>query len=124
MAPPWALSAKSVLQIAFERSRTPPFKELGSPPAIDLYLLSGELLLPSQWRGGPRKRRWLLEIERESLDAVLHQLYQDIDAHGHHHGGGTRGDRLGGTLELLGVALRITNPRARISRSENRGKPF
>lgn len=65
-----------------------------------------------------------MEIEGESLDAVLHQLYQDIDAHGRHHGGGTRGEKLGGTLELLGVALRITNPRARISRSENRGKPF
>ncbi|GAA3797097.1 hypothetical protein GCM10022600_18520 [Qipengyuania pelagi] len=65
-----------------------------------------------------------MEIERESLDAVLHQLYQDIDKHGRQHGGGTRGDKLGGTVELLGVALRITNPRARISRSENRGKPF
>lgn len=75
-------------------------------------------------KGRPRKRRWLLEIERESLDAVLHQLYQDLDEHGHRHGGGSRGDRLGGTLELLGVSLRITNPRARISRSENRGKPF
>ena len=74
--------------------------------------------------GRPRKRCWLLEIERESLDAVLHQLYQDIDGHGRHHAGGTRGEKLGGTLELLGVALRITNPRARISRSENRGKPF
>lgn len=60
-----------------------------------------------------------MEIERESLDAVLHQLYQDIDEHGHPHAG-SRGD----TLELLGVALRLTNPRARISRSENRGKPF
>lgn len=65
-----------------------------------------------------------MEIERESLDAVLHQLYQDIDKHGRQHGGGTRGNKLGGTVELLGVALRITNPRARISRSENRGKPF
>lgn len=69
--------------------------------------------------GGPWRRCWLLEIERESLDAVLHQLYQDIDAHGRPHAG-SRGD----TLELLGVGLRITNPRARISRSENRGKPF
>jgi thymidylate synthase len=60
-----------------------------------------------------------MEIERESLDAVLHQLYQDIDAYGHPHAG-SRGE----TLELLGVTLRITNPRARISRSENRGKPF
>lgn len=65
-----------------------------------------------------------MEIERESLDAILYQLYQDVDAHGRQHGGGTRGDKLGGTLELLGVALRMTNPRARISRSENRGKPF
>lgn len=65
-----------------------------------------------------------MEIEGESLDAVLHQLYQNIDAHGHRHCGGTRSEKLGGTLELLGVALRITNPRARISRSENRGKPF
>lgn len=60
-----------------------------------------------------------MEIERDSLDAVLHQLYQDIDARGRPHAG-SRGE----TLELLGVALRITNPRARISRSENRGKPF
>jgi len=74
--------------------------------------------------GRPRERCWRLEIERESLDAVLHQLYHDIDEHGRQHGGGTRGDKLGGTVELLGVALRITNPRARISRSENRGKPF
>jgi len=65
-----------------------------------------------------------LEIEHESLDAILYRLYQDIDAQGHRHDGGTRGEKLGGTLELLGVALRITNPRARISRSENRGKPF
>lgn len=70
-------------------------------------------------KGGPRKRCWLLEIERESLDAVLHQLYQDIDSHGRQHAGSR-----GNTLELLGVTLRIANPRARISRSENRGKPF
>lgn len=61
----------------------------------------------------------LVEIERESLDAVLHQLYKEIDAHGRQHAGSR-----GNTLELLGVSLRITNPRARISRSENRGKPF
>ncbi|HEX8222487.1 MAG TPA: thymidylate synthase [Allosphingosinicella sp.] len=61
-----------------------------------------------------------MEIEGESLDQILHQLYQAIDKTGQPHGGGSRG----GTLELLGVALRIRKPRARISRSENRGKPF
>lgn len=72
----------------------------------------------------PCKGYWPLEIEGDSIDAILHQLYQGIHDHGCQHGGGTRGDKLGGSLELLGVALRITNPRARISRSENRGKPF
>ncbi len=60
-----------------------------------------------------------MEIIGESLDSVLHQLYLEIDANGQSNRG-SRGD----TLELLGVALRILKPRARISRSENRGKPF
>ena len=30
----------------------------------------------------------------------------------------------GDTIEQLGVSLRISQPRARLSRSENRGKPF
>jgi thymidylate synthase len=33
---------------------------------------------------------------------------------------GTRGP----TVEMLGVSIRLAKPRARISRSENRGKPF
>lgn len=61
-----------------------------------------------------------MEIQCESLDGVLYRLYSAIIKDGRPHGGGTRGK----TLELLGVSLRILKPRARISRSENRGKPF
>lgn len=60
-----------------------------------------------------------MEIEGESLDAVLHQLYRRLLGEGQ-PAGGTRGDN----REILGVSLRILKPRARISRSENRGKPF
>lgn len=60
-----------------------------------------------------------MEIEGLSLDAVLHQLYRKLLEHGQ-SAGGTRGDH----REILGVTLRISKPRARISRSENRGKPF
>ncbi|RSY89559.1 thymidylate synthase [Sphingomonas koreensis] len=60
-----------------------------------------------------------MEIEKECLDAVLYYLYQAIKEHGQTNAGSR-----GNTIELLGVALRITKPRARVSRSENRGKPF
>jgi thymidylate synthase len=59
-------------------------------------------------------------VEGDSLDGVLYQLYPAIKADGHWHGGGTRGK----SKELLGVLLKIKKPRARLSRSENRGKPF
>jgi len=61
-----------------------------------------------------------MEIVCDSLDGALFKLYEAIKAEGRPHGGGTRGK----SLELLGVVLRIRKPRARISRSENRGKPF
>lgn len=60
-----------------------------------------------------------MEITRDSLDAVLHALYRALDEYGESNAG-SRGQ----TKELLGVSLRIIKPRARISRSENRGKPF
>jgi thymidylate synthase len=60
-----------------------------------------------------------MEIEKECLDGILYHLYGAIKDRGVMNAG-TRGN----TLELLGVALRITKPRSRISRSENRGKPF
>ena len=60
-----------------------------------------------------------MEIQGECLDHVLHGLYQKLLRNGQPHTG-SRGD----TLELLGVAIGILKPRARISRSENRGRPF
>jgi thymidylate synthase len=60
-----------------------------------------------------------MEFEGESLDRVLHKLYTAISESGRSH----QGSR-GATRELLSVSLRILKPRARISRSENRGKPF
>lgn len=60
-----------------------------------------------------------MELEGESLDAVLHPLYRKLLEDGKAQGG-TRGKN----REILGVSLRILRPRARISRSENRGKPF
>lgn len=60
-----------------------------------------------------------MEIQGDCLDHVLHRLYQELLRNGQPHAG-SRGD----TIELLGVAIRILTPRARISRSENRGRPF
>ena len=60
-----------------------------------------------------------MELESESLDDILMRLYTFLPSSGVRNVG-SRGE----TLELLGVALRISNPRARLSRSENRGKPF
>lgn len=60
-----------------------------------------------------------MEISGDSLDAVLHRLYLSLVEEGEINEG-SRGE----TKELLGVSLRIHKPRARISRSENRGKPF
>lgn len=60
-----------------------------------------------------------MEIKAESIDDVLMNLYPElikIDAHNE----GTRGN----IYEILGALIKIENPRARISRSENRGKPF
>lgn len=61
-----------------------------------------------------------LEIGGDSLDDVLIELYKALLATNGRNEGGTRGP----TKELLGVTLRIENPRARLSRSEDRGKPF
>ena len=49
----------------------------------------------------------------------MHQLYRKL-LEGGQSAGGTRGDN----REILGVILRISQPRARISRSESRDKPF
>src|ERR1700726_4514698 len=60
-----------------------------------------------------------MEIEGESVDDILMDLYETLPRTGMRNVGSR-----GATLELLGVAFRIRNPRARLSRSENRGKPF
>jgi thymidylate synthase len=60
-----------------------------------------------------------MEIEAESLDDILIGLYEVLSNRGRPNKA-SRGD----TLELLGVSIRLRNPRARLSRSENRGKPF
>src|ERR1700744_3918532 len=60
-----------------------------------------------------------MEIIGEGLDDVLIDLYDQLLKTTSRNEGSR-----GGTLEILGVTLRISKPRARLSRSENRGKPF
>lgn len=60
-----------------------------------------------------------MELKSESLDGILYKLYPAIKKEGRPHTSSR-----GGTMELLSVSLRILKPRARISNSENRGKPF
>jgi len=60
-----------------------------------------------------------MEIVANSLDEILIELYERLLA----EGSANHGSR-GGTVELLGVTLRVLQPRARLSRSEDRGKPF
>jgi len=55
----------------------------------------------------------------EGIDEILIKLYPILLAEGAENAG-TRG----GMREKLGVSFRMTNPRARISRSQDRGKPF
>ncbi|MGB7034561.1 MAG: thymidylate synthase, partial [Xanthobacteraceae bacterium] len=60
-----------------------------------------------------------MEIAGEGLDEVLIDLYSKL-LKATSRNQGSRG----ATVEMLGVALRIARPRARLSRSENRGHPF
>ena len=55
----------------------------------------------------------------EGIDEILIELYPILLAEGSENVG-TRGEM----REKLGVSFRMTNPRARISRSQDRGKPF
>lgn len=54
-----------------------------------------------------------------TLDDLMRNVFSDILSHG-----GTIHPSKGEALELTGVLLELTNPRARLSRSETRGKPF
>lgn len=60
-----------------------------------------------------------MEIVEDCIDDILNKLYGAL-LEKNYINEGSRGK----TSELLGVALRLSNPRARISRSEDRGKPF
>ncbi|MFT0892975.1 thymidylate synthase [Pseudochelatococcus sp. G4_1912] len=60
-----------------------------------------------------------MEIVKEGIDDILIELYQALIEHGK-VSSGTRGE----IKEILGVLVTIRNPCARISCSENRGKPF
>jgi len=60
-----------------------------------------------------------MEFPGECLDDVLMDLYKELLASGSKNTSG-KGD----SLEHLGVILRITKPRARLSRSWTRGRPL
>ena len=60
-----------------------------------------------------------MEIVSESLDDLLAELYPALLSKPVENYG-----RRGKTSEIIGVALELQKPRARISRSENRGKLF
>jgi thymidylate synthase len=60
-----------------------------------------------------------MEISGESLDEILVDLYRRLLESGGENSG-SRGD----LYEFLGVSLRLTRPRSRVSLSESRGKPF
>lgn len=54
-----------------------------------------------------------------TLDDVMHHVIEDILSHGDHIN-----PTKGGAIERNGVLIELTNPRARLSRTETRGKPF
>ena len=60
-----------------------------------------------------------MEFAEDSLDAVLFKLYRALEVNGQQNVGSR-----GNTRELISVTLNIKKPRARLSISENRGKPF
>lgn len=60
-----------------------------------------------------------MEFAEDSLDAVLFKLYRALEVSGQQNVGSR-----GSTRELISVTLNIKKPRARLSISENRGKPF
>lgn len=60
-----------------------------------------------------------MEFPGDGLDDVLNDLYDALMRHGLPNTSTT-----GNSRELLGVTLRIAKPRARVSRSETRARPF
>ena len=60
-----------------------------------------------------------MEFLGDGLDDILNDLYGALLKGGVHNT-----SRNGGSLEFLGVTLRIAKPRARLSRSQTRARPF
>lgn len=60
-----------------------------------------------------------MEFVGEGLDDVLNDLYDALLKDGVQNASTN-----GGSIEFLGVTLRIAKPRARLSRSQTRGRPF
>lgn len=60
-----------------------------------------------------------MEFLGDGLDDILNDLYDALLKDGVHNTSTN-----GGSLEFLGVTLRIAKPRARLSRSQTRGRPF
>lgn len=60
-----------------------------------------------------------MEFVGDGLDDVLNDVYEALLRGGVHNTSTS-----GGSLELLGVTLRIAKPRARLSRSQTRARPF
>ena len=60
-----------------------------------------------------------MEIAKDSIDDILVDLYQYIREAGTPNVSGK-----GPSTDTIGVTLRLSNPRARLSRSRSRGKPF
>lgn len=60
-----------------------------------------------------------MELLGDGLDDVLNGLYEALLKNGVHNTSTN-----GGSLEFLGVMLRIAKPRARVSRSQTRARPF
>ncbi|MDH7641132.1 thymidylate synthase [Sphingomonas oryzagri] len=60
-----------------------------------------------------------MELTKDSLDDLLHHLYEALIADGSEN----RSNQ-GDSIELLGVTLRLTKPRSRLSRSATRSRPL
>ena len=58
-------------------------------------------------------------IQGDTLDDVMRVAIENVEKHGQ-----SNDPSKGDTKELTGVLLELTNPRARLSRTETRGKPF
>ena len=58
-------------------------------------------------------------ISAETLDDLMHRVVEALQAHGD-----SIHPTKGPAVELTGILLELTNPRARLSRTETRGKPY